>query len=422
MRNRPSAYLAVLLCLTAFPLHAVGLLRDVQDLPFAHFERNALIMDGGSADLERFFCKLDTVVFTGKGHLNVLHIGGSHVQAGTMTQQFRDNLLSLSADLAGGQYFVFPFAAGKTNTPTHYRVSYTGDWKLCRSAVVKTDNKRMGLSGVAVTTRSSQASVRIVTRPRTASPALPSFRFDRVTVLGYDDEKGRTEPVLSIGDSIVGGVHDEAMSAYRFTLPAPTDSVCICFERMPGEFTITGVLLENGREGVSVNGIGANGAKVSSYLDCEDFARDLSLIPPDLVIFGIGINDAIDTHFKPDSFKMNYRRLIERIRSVSPDCAVVFITNNDSYRKIRSNRYQVNNNGSLAEKAFLEMGKEWQAPVWNQFDVMGGLGSMQKWQSKGLAQTDKVHFTAEGYRLMGDLLFNALAEEYAAHQKRQQQK
>ena len=420
MMTRPFAYIAFwLCCCTQLSLHASGLLRDLPDLPFVHFDHNELVVEGGCEQLEHFFCKLDTVMFMGKGHLHVLHIGGSHVQAGTMTQQFRDNLLELSADLAGGPYFVFPFAAGKTNTPSHYRISYTGEWKLSRSAVVKPDNKRMGLAGVAVTTRSNDASVRVVTRPRTPSDRSPQFCFDQVTVLGYDDETGRSVPVVAWGDSVLHGDFDTAASAYRFTLPALTDSVCICFERMPGEFTLTGVLLGNGRDGISVNGIGANGAKVTSYLACEDFARDLALIPPDLVIFGIGINDAIDTHFQPDSFKMNYHRLIDRIRSVSPDCALLFITNNDSYRKIRSNRYQVNSNGSLAEKAFLELGREWHAPVWDQFDVMGGIGSMQQWQNKGLAQKDKVHFTAEGYRLMGDLLFNALAAKYAEHQKRQ---
>ena len=49
---------------------------------------------------------------------------------------------------------------------------------------------------------------------------------------------------------------------------------------------------------------------------------------------------------------------------------------------------------------------------------MGGLGSMQQWQGKGLAQTDKVHFTNAGYQLVGDLLYNALITEYIKHVKR----
>jgi len=39
---------------------------------------------------------------------------------------------------------------------------------------------------------------------------------------------------------------------------------------------------------------------------------------------------------------------------------------------------------------------------------MGGLGSMQKWEASSLAAKDKVHFSAEGYCLLADLLFDAL--------------
>ena len=58
---------------------------------------------------------------------------------------------------------------------------------------------------------------------------------------------------------------------------------------------------------------------------------------------------------------------------------------------------------------------EYEAAVWDQFDIMGGLRSMQKWQNEGLAQRDKVHFTKDGYILIGDLLFNALIERYIEH-------
>ena len=43
---------------------------------------------------------------------------------------------------------------------------------------------------------------------------------------------------------------------------------------------------------------------------------------------------------------------------------------------------------------------------------MGGYGSMQDWTAAGLGQSDKIHFTPEGYRLLGDLLFNAIMDCY----------
>ncbi len=63
------------------------------------------------------------------------------------------------------------------------------------------------------------------------------------------------------------------------------------------------------------------------------------------------------------------------------------------------------------------MGKQYNAAVWDQFDIMGGLKSMQDWEHAGLAKKDKVHFTNEGYTLLGNLLYNALISNYIEHIK-----
>ena len=390
------------------------LLKPVEDLPFAHFERNRLQYPGDSLAMERFFAKLDSVVFLGQGHVSIMHIGGSHVQAGVLTQQFRDDLLDLGTDLMGGQHFLFPFSAGGTNNPTHYRISSTGEWTYSRNAVRKETDKRMGLAGAAITTTDSTATVSIISRPRRNPSISPSFDFNKVTLIGFSETED-TQPVVSYNDTIIVGEYDDYRSTYTFALPDYTDSICIRFDSVPGEFTLTGVLLENGMPGISVNPVGVNGASVPSYLRCDDFERDLELIRPDLVIFGIGINDAAENDFDKDLFMKNYGALIRIIQRVNPDCALLFMTNNDSFKRVKvkkKTRYEVNPNGLIAEEAFMEMGKQYNAAVWDQFEIMGGLKSMQDWEHAGLAKKDKVHFTNEGYTLLGNLLYNALISNY----------
>lgn len=408
--------LLIVLFLSVLPMMAQHqpLMRPLPSYGFTHFSRNHLRYPGDSLAMERFFQKMDSVVFWGQGNLNIMHIGGSHVQAGSFTQQFRDDLLGVAPDMIGGQYFVFPFSAGGTNNPSHYMVRYTGSWQYCRNAVRKETDKRMGLAGAAITTTDADASVSIVSRERNAMPDAPSFVFNKVTVIGFSETED-TAPVVSVDGVMIQGDYDENMSTYKFTLPRFTDSVCVCFDSVPGEFTITGILLESGMPGINVHGVGVNGASVPSYLRCDDFERDLALIKPDLIIFGIGINDAFEKSFDKEVFKSNYAELIEIIRRVNPDCALLFMSNNDSFRKVKKNKYQVNTNGLLVELAVNEMGKRYNAAVWDQFDIMGGLKSMQQWQNAGLAQKDKVHFTKEGYLLMGDLLYNALIERYMEH-------
>ncbi len=395
------------------------LLKPIEDLEFARFERNQILYPGDSLAMERFFTKLDSVLFLGLGNVSIMHIGGSHVQAGVFTQQFRNDLLSISTDLIGGQNFVFPFAAGGTNNPSHFLVSSTGSWEYSRNAVLKKTDKRMGLAGATITTSDASASVSIVSRECRPTPLSPVFEFNKVTLVGFSETENVTPVIGYKGDTVKGSFNDY-QSTYTFQLPAFTDSICIFFEAMPGEFTLQGVLLENGMPGISVHGVGVNGASVPSYLRCDDFERDLNLIRPDLIIFGIGINDAAENDFDATVFKNNYDELINVIKRVNPDCALLFVTNNDSYKRVkvkRKTRYKVNPNGSIVERAFLEMGKQYNAAVWNQFDIMGGLRSMKDWENAGLAQKDKVHFTSSGYKLVGDLLYNALISRYIEHVK-----
>ena len=170
------------------------------------------------------------------------------------------------------------------------------------------------------------------------------------------------------------------------------------------------MFLDNRKQGFSFHSIGVNGASVPDYLRCEHFTRDLRLLHPDLVIFGIGINDAMPAVFDTAAFRRNYLRLVDSIRSVNPDCAFIFITNNDSFRKVRRRRYAVNTNGLLARKVFYRLAEETGGAVWDQFEVMGGLRSMEKWTKEGLAQGDRIHFTRAGYQLVGNLFTNALFE------------
>jgi len=411
------AFIGLLLTCRLLLAQDLPLLKPVPKYKFAHFERNQIIYPGDSLAMERFFQKMDSVVYLGEGNVSIMHIGGSHVQAGVFTQQFRDDLLSIGTDLIGGQNFVFPFSAGGTNNPSHFLVRSTGTWAYCRNAVRKETDKRMGLAGAAITTTDSTATVSIITREKNPTDLTPDFDFNKVTVIGFSETEN-VVPVVSYDGTILHGQYDEWKSTYTFDLPDFTDSICILFDSVPGEFTLTGVLLESGMPGISVHGVGVNGASVPSYLRCDDFERDLELIRPDLIIFGIGINDAAENDFEKKTFKRNYDELIQVIKRVNPDCALLFMTNNDSFKRVRvkrKTRYEVNTNGKIVEDAFMEMGKQYNAAVWDQFDIMGGLKSMQDWEDAGLAKKDKVHFTNEGYMLLGDLLYNALITRYIEH-------
>ena len=406
---------SLLFLLLPATLWGQSLRKAVPEYDFARFEKNKIEFHGDSSVFERLFLKMDSVLFMGCGNLRIMHIGGSHVQAGTLTRRLRNDFLSLRPALDGGRGLVFPFSAAHTNNPSSFTTSYEGSWKVTKNVQREPDH-RLGLTGIALSASDDKASVMITTVARDPEPQDPTFRFNDVRVLGYSSEGERVPVVvLAKGDTLSGcNVED---STWSFALPALTDSVRVA-TKGKGEFTLTGIFLDNPFPGFTVTGIGVNGASLGSYAKCSDLLNDLSLVNPDLVIFAVGINDATAANFSVDEFVGRYKELVSQVRSVNPDCALLFVSNNDSFRRIRRKGYVVNTNGQLAEQAFLRLGKECGTGVWNLFDIMGGLGSMRKWEEAGLAKRDKIHFTEAGYELVGDLLFNALMDEYMEHLKK----
>lgn len=182
-------------------------------------------------------------------------------------------------------------------------------------------------------------------------------------------------------------------------------------------FTLTGILAENDAPGIIYTAVGINGAKVHNYFEdvCPLFEKELEYFKPDLVIFAIGINDANVEHFNDKQFRDNYDQLIARIQKVSPKTAFIFETNNDSFRKVKKRRYVQHPNGEVARKSFFMLAEKHKAGVWDKFSIMGGLGSMAKWEKADLAKSDKVHFKLAGYNLLGDMFYKALMIAYQDH-------
>jgi hypothetical protein len=380
---------------------------------FVNYLDNKIQVPGNdSIRLKKFYQKIDRLLKEGEGQINVLHIGGSHVQADIFSDKVRRNFDAVNAPFQSPRGFIFPYSVAKTGNPRNYKVTYTGVWESARN--VQANRKvAIGMGGIAVYTNDPKATIQVSLNPDTFSGR---WNFNHLTLLGYtDDRSDCVQPVLYYKDTVLQAFVDSTTNAYSFDLPELSDSFSIGFKQNDSvlhTFILTGFIPEKNVPGIRYHAIGVNGAAVSSYLSCEFFEDELPLISPDLVIFGIGINDAAGKNFSSASFIRHYDSLIKKIEHINPDCAFIFITNNDSFRKVSRRRYGVNTNGLIAHEAFYQIAREHQGGVWDLFSLMGGLRSMQIWQNKGLAQLDKVHFTRPGYELLGDLLYNALIDFY----------
>ena len=381
-----------------------------QDLPACvHRDHAALIFPGGRAAQDSLYAKLDSLLATGRGNVNVWHVGGSHVQGAFFPNRIREDIDSLT--LRGDRGFLFPYQLAGTNGDRTYRITATGTWEApILTKASKLRRPRYGITGYGARTASPDASVSVRLNP----DGTDRWSCSRLRVLGYGSSPRSFPYILCLADTLRFDF-DSLTCSYVFDLPAPTDSVLVQFSIPPGEeFVLNGLLPESFRPGVNYFASGVNGAALPSWLDkCEDLGRDLHLVRPDLAILGVGINDSAVAakDFKPERFKDNYRRLIALVREVSPGCAFVFITNNDSYRYVRRGM-SWNANGAAVRKAMLELAEEYGAAVWDLYGVMGGAHSVEGWRKAALVRPDRLHFTETGYNLIGDLFVEALKNDY----------
>lgn len=407
--------LAALLC-AVLPAQDLPRAEIAQQPPCVHVDRAGLHFPGSRDAQDHFYGLLDSLMAGSGRSVNIWHVGGSHVQAGHFSYRLQERLTTMADSLKGERGFIFPYRIAKTNSDKSFRTSFTGEWLSAMAASTHKDlNPRFGIMGIAAQTSDSLATVGIGLN----ISADTLWRFNRFRILGYASSPD-VRPYLVSGTDTLDFVIDQETQSYLFDLPAETDTVTIGFHIPQGQsFTLTGTEPISGRKGINYYCSGVNGARLTTWLEqCPDLPRDLQLVKPDLAIFAVGINDsackAVD--FKPEVFKENYRRLIRLIREQSPDCAFIFITNNDSYRYI-SRGMTYNHNGPTVQKAMFELAKEYGAAVWDVYDIMGGKDSVIKWRNAGLVKSDRLHFTQEGYVLLGDMLYNALVDDYNAQKR-----
>ena len=380
MKN--SRYIRVLLCIgIVFNFHfsffnAAKAQDDYSAYKFLNRKANHLHYDSTSPAMQTFIARWNRLVSTRQGNLSIVHIGGSHVQAGVFTETVRLRLLTATPNLVGSRGMIFPYsAAAKCNNPPDYRVHCVEPMVLTR-CVYKEPEYELGVCGIAVTAIDQHTEIQIVlNRGMGFSDSTSSVDFSttRIVLLGHS-EGGVVPSLRTAASEYYPSFFDNVTDRYIFNLDEVVDSFNIILPCVKGsKFTVSGVYLGNRKPGITYHSIGVNGAAVPDYLRCPNFVRDLRLLHPDAMVFGIGINDASGPNFDTAVFRSNYLQLIDLVHTVNPDCALIFITNNDSFRRTGRRRYAVNNTGALAREVFYRLAEETGGAVWDQFEVMGGV-------------------------------------------------
>jgi len=370
------------------------------------YDKNT-IGNGTDKYLFSFFNRIDNFVKTKKGKINIVHIGDSHIQADYLTEEARTLFQQTFGN--GGRGFLFPFKIANSNNPVNYSVSFGGRWNNCK-AVQSGEACNLGVNGLMVSTRDSNSFMIVdPNKGRTSD-----FSFNNLKLFYQTDEESFIPTFLSKKDKDFFFDEQPIATGYsRFFFNKPQDTVYLrTLKSFPGQnyFQLYGMSLENDYPGLIYHAIGLNGAFTKSFNRSNLFSSQLKHLEPDLVIISLGTND----NFVPESrycrycVKDNLRTLLDNVRISKPGVSILMVIPGDFYMK---NGTHPNNNATYRQLVY-ELADEYNCGVWDFNTVMGGDYSIKCWARQGLARTDYVHFTKQGYKVQGRLLYRAIMDAY----------
>ena len=384
--------------------------------PFINFaQNNFTFYSERNPNWDNLYLNMRKMVNAKDRKLNFYHIGGSHLQADIYTHDIRTKLQTTWSDIPGERGFLFPFDLAKSNNPANYEFSSSNNWKSFRSVGKEKCDLNYGLLGAIVSCADSVVDLHFRYDHTDVKPVFSKIRiFHNKGIFPYSFDFGQSQTCIEEIRHNTDVGYTDVFFAHS------VDSFDVKISRsIPEKFDmqISGIQLTNQLPGISYTSIGVNGAALYTYLECGNFEEQLKQSQPDFFAFSVGTNDGnvpFDK-FDPLIYKANLEKMMKMVLAANPNCAILLTVPNDSYYL----KKQLNRNIERQREVIKELAVQYQCPVWDLYGLMGELGSSKTWEDAGLMKPDKVHFTAIGYHLKGDLYFDAFMKwlEQMDHQK-----
>lgn len=381
-------------------------LDTIPKFDFVRYDLNKLSVRD-STTLGPLFEKIWTFESTKKGKAKILHIGDSHIQAGYFSGKVRECLHKGLGCGTRERGFVFPFGLAHTNGPVNYAAQYTGNWQGFKSASSSEDSQ-WGLAGISASTKDDSTTLKIYSNNHT----FESYQFKKVKIFYRDDSNAFDLRLRSErNDSIV--TREDDFGCFKvFEFPHSVDTLYFTFLKdsldKESAFLIQGIELESDEPGITYSEVGVNGAKVKSFLRCNDLTSQLATLSPDLIIISLGINDAYNLNFDDALFYNHYDSLIGIVKATLPNARLLLTTPGDGKRYKKAPLKE----NLFIRNSILRLAKKHNAAVWDLFKIMGGFMSVDQWSNANLVSYDFLHLNEKGYQLQGQLFYSAIANSY----------
>ena len=341
----------------------------------------------------------------GRGRFTIAHYGDSHVQLGYGAEAARNKLQVTRG--SAGRGMVFPFAIAKTYSHNDFSSTFEGEWTTANS-IQSEPRIPLGVSGFVAQTfdRAAAFILNFATLPEPGAKKVRLFYV--VTAPGYQVSLSsggrRWERPLPVA------IPGSASQHVDFDVPRLTDELRFEIRRTGADdayFEVHGVSIENVTPGVMYHNLGVGGANFSALLAQTYFDEQSRALSPDLIILDWGTNDIIYKNAVAADLEGVIVDTIRKVRAVHPDALIMLTSTQDMY-------FQNRPVTSAWDFAVLirRIAMENDCLMYDWYRVAGGRDSIRTWYVYGLARTDHLHLTSNGYAVKGDLMAQALLNTF----------
>ncbi len=333
------------------------------------------------------------------GPLHMLQYGDSHTAADEWTGDLRDLFQQKFGD--GGSGYMLAGRPYKGYRHVSVKTGATRGWRT-EGVVGKQSDGLHGLGGISVTASKPHESVYMLAEGEMfelfylRQPAGGSFDlFDNGELVERVSTEGETAPAYYRYETDPG--------VHRLEVETTDRAPVRLFGWTADKAT-----------GVTYEPLGINGASAAMILEWNQDVLDSNIARrnPGLIALAYGTNEAGRKDWTVETYKEVFTRILERIRRSAPAATILVIGPPDRYIRTRGKGWVALDNVDTIVEAQRQAAMAQGAAFWDLRAKMGGKGAMRQWVLAGMAQYDHVHFTAPGYKLMGEAVFRDLINQY----------
>ncbi len=369
---------------------------------YLKYEKNKI---SNADSLDAFWEKLYQVKKKQQGVVRIVHLGDSHIQADWETMPIRNLLRKQFGD--AGRGLVFPFSMAGSNGSKSYDAEGDTNWVSYR-CTGKTESL-FGIMGMSLSTSYGGSVMRFWSKEPFSKMRLFS-RSHGMQWIVADSSGSVCFEIPSANDSGYSDLFFKVPVNKIFMTLMP-DSVKL------GAMDFYAMDLKNDSAGIIYDNIGVNGAQLKAFMKSPLFFQHLRVVNPDLLVVSFGVNEAQGRDFRVVDFHEDISDMMRILKKNLPATKVIFTTPAFFYLREKYKNLRLLG----ARKAIQRFTKAYKIPEWDFYIVSGTDTSSTQWKRDGLLTRDTIHFTKKGYRLIGQLFFDAFNKGYTDYVARRRE-